>query len=185
MNSWIDRSIEMTDGNGAVRRKRFEALCVPLRAELARFAFWLCRDRALADDVVQETLLRAWRSIDSLDEDRAVRAWLLTIARREVARSFERRRLNTVNLESVQETAADSLAVADNHEIEEMRRAILHLELIYREPLVMQVLLGYSTREIAECLEISVAAVLTRLYRAREALRGRLLGAASDEYPKR
>ena len=63
----------------------------------------------------------------------------------------------------------------DPHEVLEMRRAILQLELIYREPLVLQVLFGYSTSEIAQQLQISVPAVLTRLFRARETLRSRLV----------
>ena len=69
---------------------RFEVLCGRLRPDLYRFAFWLARDRAVADDVVQDTLLRAWKSFASLGDDGAARPWLLTIARREFARRFER-----------------------------------------------------------------------------------------------
>ena len=67
------------------------------------------------------------------------------------------------------------MAVNDPHEVLEMRREILQLDLIYREPLVLQVLFGYSTSEIAAQLQLSVPAVLTRLFRAREALRSRLV----------
>ena len=70
------------------RGRRFERLCEPLRPDVYRFAFWLSRNPAVAEDVVQETLLRAWRSIDSLAEDGKARAWLLTIARREHARLY-------------------------------------------------------------------------------------------------
>jgi RNA polymerase sigma-70 factor (ECF subfamily) len=73
--------------------------------------------------------------------------------------------------------------VSDPHEILEMRRAILQLDLIHREPLVLQVLFGYSTSEIAQELQISVAAVLTRLYRARETLRSRLLRDTASKPP--
>ena len=161
-------------GRGS-ERLRFEALCLPLRTDLLRFVYWLCRDRSLAEDVVQEALLRARRSFDSLADDKAARSWLLTIARRELARTFERRRLETVDIDALAEPAAEAVAVNDPHEVLEMRRAILQLELIHREPLVLQVLFGYSTSEIAEQLQISVPAVLTRLFRARETLRGRLV----------
>jgi RNA polymerase sigma-70 factor (ECF subfamily) len=57
-----------------------------------------------------------------------------------------------------------------------MRRAILTLDLIHREPLMLQVLFGYSTDEIAQYLKISLPAVLTRLHRARHALREKMLG---------
>src|SRR5690349_13350494 len=136
----------------APERGRFEALCMPFRADIFRFVYWLCRDRALAEDVVQETLLRAWRSLDSLGDEKAARPWLLTIARRELARVFERKRLPIVDLDVANEAEPESLVVNDQHEVEDMRRAILQLEVMHREPLVLQVLLGYSTEEIAQHL---------------------------------
>ena len=162
--------------NSPRERGRFEALCMPFRADLFRFVYWLCRDRALAEDVVQETLLRAWRSLDSLGDEKAARPWLLTIARRELARVFERKRLPIVDIDVANEAEPEAMAVNDRHEVEDMRRAILQLDVIHREPLVLQVLMGYSTEEIAQHLEISVAAVLTRLFRARQVLRQQLLG---------
>jgi RNA polymerase sigma-70 factor (ECF subfamily) len=52
---------------------RFEMLARAQTPGLYRYAYWLCRDRALAEDLVQETLLRAWRSLDSLREEAAAR----------------------------------------------------------------------------------------------------------------
>ena len=54
---------------------------------------------------------------------------------------------------------------------------------VYREPLVLQVLFGYSTEEIAKHLDISVPAVLTRLFRARQVLRQQLVGVKEDSRP--
>jgi RNA polymerase sigma-70 factor (ECF subfamily) len=155
-------------------RRRFDALCTPLSADLVRFVYWLCRDRMLAEDVVQETLLRAWRSLDSLRDESAARPWLLTIARRELARVFERKRVHVLEIECVDDLQNDATAGQDDYQVDETRRAIFELELLYREPLVLQVLFGYSTKEIARHLEINVATVLTRLYRARQLLRARL-----------
>lgn len=188
MSAPSDRSVEMTAADSADGRRRFEALCLPYQADLYRFVFWLCRNRSLTEDVMQETLLRAWRSIGSLGDEKAVRPWLLTIARRELARTFERKRLETVDLETVIESGEASLATRDTAEVDEMRAAILQLEPGYREPLVLQVLLGYSTEEIATHMEISVPAVLTRLYRARHLLRKQMLGESvaesdADELP--
>src|SRR4029453_1583350 len=152
------------------------ALCMPYRADIFRFIYWLCRDRSLAEDVAQETLLRAWRSMDSLSDEKAVKPWLITIARRELARVFERKQLPMVDIDVAQQVEHEALAITDQHEVHEMRRAILKLDVIHREPLVLQVLLGYSTEEIATHLEISVPAVLTRLFRARQVLRQKLLG---------
>jgi RNA polymerase sigma-70 factor, ECF subfamily len=161
-------------------RYRFESLCNPLSADLFRFVYWLCRDRTLTEDVVQETMLRAWRSIGSLSDESAARPWLLTIARRELARVFERKRLDTIEIDAANEMQPESMVVNDRYDIHETRRAILQLEMIYREPLVLQILFGYSTEEIARHLQISVPAVLTRLYRARQLLRKQLLPNAED-----
>jgi RNA polymerase sigma-70 factor, ECF subfamily len=151
-------------------QRRFEVLCISFSADLTRFVYWLCRDRTLAEDVVQETLLRAWRSLDSLREDAAARSWLLTIARRELARVFERKRIGTVGLQFAEELPAADALVGDHYDVQVVRRAIFGLDLTYREPLVLQMLFGYTAEEIAGHLQLSVTAVLTRLYRARQLL---------------
>jgi RNA polymerase sigma-70 factor (ECF subfamily) len=155
-------------------RRRFEALCVPHSADLSRFVYWLCHDRTLTEDVVQETLLRAWRSLGSLREERAARSWLLTIARRELARAFERRKVPTVGLECAADLSFTDATVSEDYDAHAMRRAIFELELLYREPLLLQMLFGYSVDEIAGQLQLSVPAVLTRLFRARQLLHERL-----------
>jgi RNA polymerase sigma-70 factor (ECF subfamily) len=156
---------------GNQRRARFQALCQSLRPDLLRFAFWLARDRALAEDVVQETLLRAWKAQDSLLDEAAAKPWFLTIIRREYARSFERKRFVTVDVEELIAKEEPMLAAADDQDLRELRAALFKLPEEYREPLVMQVLMGYSTAEIAAELKLSNAAVLTRLFRARKQLR--------------
>jgi RNA polymerase sigma-70 factor, ECF subfamily len=162
---------------------RFQALCLALRPDLLRFAFWLCHDHALAEDVVQESMLRAWKAQDSLDDEKAAKPWLLTIVRRELARTFERKRLNTVNVEDMVALEDPALAAGDQAELAEMRAAIFKLPEEYREPLVLQALMGYSTTEIARELNLSKSAVLTRLFRARHQLRA-LCGENTTEDPQ-
>ena len=152
-------------------RNRFEALCAEFRPDVYRFAFWLARDRAVAEDVVQETFMRAWRAIDSLAEPGAARPWLLTIARREHARLYERKRLDTVDIDDPKVLNDAALADPPGEDYSDVRAALMALEDDYREPLVLQVLMGYSTDEIATHLGIKSGAVLTRLYRARQKLR--------------
>jgi RNA polymerase sigma-70 factor, ECF subfamily len=156
---------------GNQRRARFQALCQSLRPDLLRFAFWLSRDRALAEDVVQESLLRAWKARDSLLDEAAAKPWLLTIIRREYARTFERKRFVTVDVDELIAKEEPMLAVAEEQDLNEMRAALFKLPDEYREPLVLQVLMGYSTAEIARELNLSGPAVLTRLFRARHQLR--------------
>jgi RNA polymerase sigma-70 factor, ECF subfamily len=156
---------------GNQRRARFQALCQSLRPDLLRFAFWLSRDRALAEDVVQESMLRAWKAQDSLLDEAAAKPWLLTIIRREYARTFERKRLQTQDVDELIAKEEPMLAAAEEQDLSDVRAAILKLPDEYREPLVLQVLMGYSTAEIAQELNLSGPAVLTRLCRARRQLR--------------
>lgn len=165
------------------RQARYAALCEPLRPDLVRFAFWLARDRALAEDVVQEAMLRAWKALDSLDDDARAKQWMLTIVRREHARTWERKRFEVTDIDALVEAEADVLATEDDAAVSEMREALFRLEEDYREPLVMQVMLGYTTDEIADEMGLSRGAVLTRLFRARQKLRAAMGGGASEEMP--
>ena len=149
------------------RRRRFDRLVAVYHADMYRYAAWLCRDRAIAEDVVQEAMLRAWRSLEALRDDAAAKQWLLTIVRRENARYFERKRLETVDIDSLTASQAALLAEEPDEKLNELRESIFELEDDYREPLVLQVLMGYSTSEIGELMGLRQGAVLTRLHRAR------------------
>jgi RNA polymerase sigma-70 factor (ECF subfamily) len=159
------------DESGARLEDAFGQLLESLRPDLVRFAYWLARDRSIAEDVVQEAMLRAWRARLELKDEAAARHWLLTIVRREHARLYERKRLVTVDLTDVIAREDAALARAGDGELLDLRSAILRLPDEYREPLVMQVLGGYSTAEIAREMNLSTPAVLTRLFRARNRLR--------------
>ncbi len=149
------------------RRRRFDQLVTVLHMDMYRYAAWLSRDPGIAEDVVQEALLRAWKSLDALREDGAAKQWLLTIVRRENARYFERKRLETVDIDNLTPAQSGMLAETDDSDLRDMREAIYKLDDDYREPLVLQVLMGHSTKEIAELMGINPGAVLTRLHRAR------------------
>jgi len=162
----------------AARRRRFDRIVAVFHADMYRYAAWLCRDKAIAEDVVQEALLRAWKSLDALREEAAAKQWLLTIVRRENARYFERRRLETVDIDNLTASQEALLAEAPNEELEALRESIYELDDDYREPLVLQVLMGYSTTEIGELMGLKQGAVLTRLHRARLKLKEKV---ADDE----
>ncbi|MDZ7645210.1 MAG: sigma-70 family RNA polymerase sigma factor [Woeseiaceae bacterium] len=164
----------MTDSRATLARKqRFEQLVAVLHSDMYRYAAWLSRDPGIAEEVVQEALLRAWKSLDALRDDGAAKQWILTIVRRENARWFERKRLETVDVDSLTPAQAAMIAGEDDTELADIRAGIFELEDDYREPLVLQVLMGYSTKEIAELMGIRPGAVLTRLHRARNKLKDR------------
>ena len=116
-------------------------------------------------------MLRAWKAQDSLLDEAAAKPWFLTIIRREYARTFERKRFLTVDVDELIAREEPLLAAAEEQDLAELRNAMFRLPDEYREPLVLQVLMGYSTAEIARELDLSNAAVLTRLFRARKQLR--------------
>ena len=138
--------------SNAVRRKRqrFDRVVAVFHTDMYRYAAWLCRDKAIAEEVVQEALLRAWKSLDALRDAAAAKQWLLTIVRRENARYFERRRLETVDIDNLTASQSALLAEAPTEELNDVARGNFGLEDDYREPLVLQVLMGFSTKEIAE-----------------------------------
>lgn len=156
------------------KQDRFEALARAYGADLYRFGLWLCGDEALARDLVQETFLRAWRALDSLKDEGAAKSWLITILRREWARTFERKTPGFTNIEALELEDADEPAPEERLEREQLRGAMLSLAPRYREPLLLQVLFGYSCEEIASMLGIGKGAVMTQLFRAREQVKEKL-----------
>ncbi len=135
--------------------------------DLYRFAFWLARDRHLAEDVVQEALLRGLRAFPALKDGAAVKPWLFTIVRNE----FYRARGGVPGLESLEDAHTEIADPRANLFGLEMRDALGALPPGLREPLALQVLGGFSCGEIAAMLETTEGAVMTRLTRARQALR--------------
>ncbi len=154
-------------------QQRYEALVRAYAPDLYRYAYWLCRSKHIAEDLVQDTLLRAWKNLAQLQEAKAARAWLLTILRHENARRFERRQFDYSDVE--QESLEDT-SQSPEHWVatDRLHRLMLELPLDYREPLVMQLLLGMTGEEIATVLSINLNTVNTRLFRGRAQLRARL-----------
>ena len=154
-------SASMTD-----KQKRYENLVLALHADIYRYAYWLVKDKAVAEDIVQETFLRAWKSLDSLNDEKAAKSWLITILRRENARRFERKQFELVDIDEV---AIIDEQLTNETEIEhrELRGIMASLSDEYREPLMLQIVMGYSGDEIAEQLNLNKNTVMTRLFRAR------------------
>ena len=160
--------------NESSRHARFNQLAVNYGTDLYRYAMWICGNDALAKDLVQETYLRAWKALDKLKDIGAAKSWLITILRREYARTFERKVPKFTDVDTVVITENSELAPDDRTEIKLLRQSIMELAPKYREPLLLQVVLGHSCQEISEQLGISKSAVMTQLFRAREQLKSRL-----------
>ncbi|MCL1051651.1 sigma-70 family RNA polymerase sigma factor [Shewanella abyssi] len=174
-DSWRNKKSSTTVSSDMVsKQRRYDSLVRALHTDIYRYGYWLCGDKHIAEDITQETFLRAWRSLDSLKDEKAAKAWLITILRRENARRFERKQFNYSDVE--QEFLEDtfSSSTEDHAEQHLLQRQISKLELEYREPLLLQVIGGFSGEEIAKILDLNRNTVMTRLFRARNQLKDAL-----------
>ena len=135
---------------------------------LFRYAYWLARNRQQAEDIVQEAMLRGWRSFDQVRDPAAAKGWLFSIVKNEFLRATARdaRRTNDVDI--------DEIEIPDERTSPfgmDIRDALMSLPVSYAEPLALQVLGGFSCAEIAAMLQTTEGAVMTRLTRARQALK--------------
>lgn len=151
----------------------FESLVRQYWRDLYNYAYRLSGNRHTAEDLVQESLARAWRSIDKLQSHKAVKGWLYTILRRENARRFERYQPIQTDVPS-EAIGAKCKTYDTSTEAFVLRRALRELPIEYREPLILQIIHGYSQQEIADRLDLTSAGVGTRLFRARQKLRAAL-----------
>jgi RNA polymerase sigma-70 factor (ECF subfamily) len=136
------------------------------------------------DDLVQETLLHAWRNRDQFRGDASLDSWILAIARNRIRmrRRADRTRgaveaaLKAIDREEItEELAGDADAVGA------VRRALDLLEAEQRDLLLRRYFHGLSVRHIAASLGETEKAIESRLHRAREALRERLVQGGDDE----
>ncbi|MFT5788455.1 MAG: RNA polymerase sigma-70 factor (ECF subfamily) [Shewanella sp.] len=174
-DSWRNKKSSTAVSSDMVsKQRRYDSLVRALHTDIYRYGYWLCGDKHVAEDITQETFLRAWRSLDSLKDEKAAKAWLITILRRENARRFERKQFNysDVEQEFIEDTFSSS--TEDHAEQHLLQRQISKLELEYREPLLLQVIGGFSGEEIAKILDLNRNTVMTRLFRARNQLKDAL-----------
>ena len=146
------------------------------RARLYRVAYSWCHSAALADDLVQETMVKAYRKADQLRDPKAGQAWLFSILSNCYNDHFRRNRetedIDNVTLvdDTTPETETDQLQVVDN-----VRKAVAMLSEGQRQVMTLVDLEGFSYNEVSEILNIPIGTVMSRLCRARNALKERLL----------
>jgi len=161
------------DGTGT-KKERYEKLVNAFYNDIFRYAYWLSKSRQVAEDLTQETFLRAWRALDSLQNPGAAKAWLFTILRRENARLYEKKRPVTDDIDDYSVPDTDKREPDQILEREMLQKAMTELEPEYRDPLLLQVIGGFSGEEIAQMLDLNNNTVMTRLFRARNKLKNKL-----------
>lgn len=162
------------------RQDAFERHVIPELDVLFRVAVSLTHHRADAEDLVQETLIRAHRAIDRFD-GRYPRAWLLTIMRNANINRNRRRRPELLwdpdaTFERLQEAAGDEAADAfvDLGFEAEIDRALADLAEPFRLVVELVDIQGLSYAEAAHVLDVAPGTIMSRLHRARTRLRDRL-----------
>jgi len=152
----------------------FEVETMPHVRSLLRVARRLTGNPASAEDLVQETMLAAWRGFHRLMPDSNTRAWLFRI----LVNSFhaQGRRLNARPVEVPIAEGAETPAPrqADATDAIEMGRALGELSVEHRAVLLLGAVEGFTIYEISEILAVPAGTVMSRMSRAREALRARL-----------
>jgi RNA polymerase sigma-70 factor, ECF subfamily len=158
----------------------FEDLALPLFDQLYNFARWLTPDTAEADDLVQETYAKALRGFPSFQMGTNFRAWMFRILRN----TFLTSRTGLKASVALDDEGYDAIASAAptpeavliaQVDRETVRQALTELTVPYREILLLCEVEEMSYEEIAQVLAIPMGTVMSRLYRARQALRQRLL----------
>lgn len=164
------------------RREDFDRVAFAHFGELRRVALRVCEDRETADDLVQETYLRAWRSFDKFEPGTNCRAWLFRIffyVRSEYRKSQARQPL-VFSLDYVKESTLPSQTnTLLDLTLEEIKRAFSELPEPFRIAVLLSDIEGLKYREIAEALNVPVGTVMSRLSRGRRMLRAKLTTLAS------
>jgi RNA polymerase sigma-70 factor, ECF subfamily len=157
----------------------FEELAMPLLDSAYNFAYWLARNRDDAEDLVQETYLKAFRSFTSFRSGGNFRAWIFRILKNTfLTRHAKSKRAIEVPMESAdmlpelpaKSDTAESVLIG-RARLDVIRGAIERLPVPYREVIVLCDVEEASYREIAEILSIPIGTVMSRLARARRAVR--------------
>jgi len=158
----------------------FEELAMPLFARLYAFACWLTQDRDAAEDLVQETLMKALKGFSSFQQGSNFRAWIHRILRNTFLTSQAGLKA-AVSLDAEDDTTLEPstsitpeslfLARLDSESVE---RALIELPVHFREVVLLCDLEELSYQEISLAVGVPVGTVMSRLSRARKALRALL-----------
>ena len=137
-----------------------------------RVAVAVVRDSALAEDVVQEAIVRAWDHLHTFRGDGPIRSWLLRITHNVAVSELRRSREEAWDPDKLpaRTVAGPEHSVAVSSELEEVRRAIGELDELSRSILALRVSEELSYQEIADTLGVTLGQVKIRLLRARRTL---------------
>lgn len=161
------------------RSREFRETLERARPRLYRVAYAWCHNRALADDLVQDTLTKALQRADQLREPAAQEAWLFSILANCYRDHFRRER-DTVDIDDVElpHERSPEFEHQEHEIVRKVRAAIATLSEGQRQVVTLVDLEGFSYVEVAQILNIPSGTVMSRLARARAALKETLIAEA-------
>lgn len=147
--------------------------CIP---RLRRYARALRSEHAAADDLVQDTLERAWRKSHQWHRDKAACPWLFSIMHNLHVDQARKQRVDTLPLDDAVQEMVVHAGQEGLLEMQDLRNALYMLPIEQREVLLLVAVEQMAYREVAETLGIPLGTVMSRLSRGRDCLRGLLEG---------
>jgi len=165
------------------RWRVFELEAMPLTPDLFRVAMYLKRDRDLAEDLVQETMMQALKSFHRYEPGTNCKAWLTTIMYNTHYKQL-RKQSNLKLVDDPEDLIAQTLAfepsVPQKLTDQEVIDAVKKVPPIFRDVILLCDVEDFSYKEISEMLDIPMGTVMSRLHRGRKMLRGELAVMARD-----
>ncbi len=154
---------------------RFESLLLPLMKDAYNLARWLMKNQEDAEDMVQESYLRAFRFFASFHEGTSCRTWFLRIVRNTCYTALGARQQKQVPLDSEADEIADTaplppVSLSKKATAEAVREAIAALSVDFREVVVLRELEGLSYKEVSQVTGVPIGTVMSRLARGRHQL---------------
>jgi RNA polymerase sigma-70 factor, ECF subfamily len=178
-------------------RKRFQRDALPLLDSLYAGALRMTRNPADAEDLVQETMLRAYRSFDRFEPGTNLKAWLFRIMTNAYINTYRKRQREPlkVSQDDIEDfdlyqelknhdpafSATPESIVLDNLLDSDITQAIDDLPEQFRMAVLLSDLEGFSYAEMAEIMDVPMGTVMSRLHRGRKALQKRLLDLAKEK----
>lgn len=180
-----------------IGRETFTVDAMQYAPQLFSTALRMTRNRADAEDLMQETFTKAWRAFDSYQQGTNLRAWLFRILTNtyinkynsqlrkpieteldEVEELYLFKRLGAFDQSQLSQSAEDQML--EMFTDDEVKNAIEELPETFRIPLLMSDLEGFSYKEIAEILDVPIGTVMSRLHRGRKAMQKMLYQYAKE-----
>lgn len=162
------------------RDERFEAEAVPHLRSLFGTAYRMTRSVHDAEDLVQETFLRAFRGFDRYTPGTNIRAWLYTILYRARTDMLRRSGRSPSTVELIDEGPPVPPTQEAAGGAEELRRALEGLPEVFRAAVILRDVQEFSYGEISQILKVPIGTVMSRIHRGRALLRITLRGLKSE-----